>query len=120
MAYFESTNLKDSSGSIVNPASEDSIVLLRRIMKLLEAQAAVDPQQRQRVTIDNMTSGLTLTTVSGVTTVSTVTTVSAVTTVSTVSSVTNIAALNGWNQQMFVDPARNAYNTGIRERLTFA
>lgn len=107
MAYFESTNIKDSSGNIVNPASEDSIVLLRRIVKLLESQAAVDPQQRQRITLDAITGSLTL---------STITTVS---TVSTVSSVTNIAALNGWNQQMFVDPARTAYNTGIRTQLTF-
>lgn len=104
MAYFESTNIKDSSGNIVNPASEDSIVLLRRIVKLLESQAAVDPQQRQRITLDAITGSLTLSTI---------------TTVSTVSSVTNIAALNGWNQQMFVDPARTAYNTGIRTQLTF-
>jgi hypothetical protein len=111
MSYFEQTNIVDAEKKIVNPASEESIVLLRRIAKILENQQAVDPQQRQRVTIDAITGALTL---------STVTIVGTVGTVSTVTSVSNIAALNGWNQQMFADPARSAYNTGIRQQLTFA
>ena len=135
MAYFEAANLKDSNGNVIDPAvqqplytsepasnvsaqavrvlagsTDDQLVLLRRIVKILESQAAVDPQQRQRVTIDSITGSLTL---------STITTVGTVTTVSTVSSVTNIAALNGWNQQMFADPARTSYNTGIRSQLIF-
>jgi hypothetical protein len=115
--YLEQTKLTDSTGAVINPATtdvSDQIILLRRIIKLLEAQSAVDPQQRQRVTLDAISASLTL---GAVTTVGTVTTV---TTVTTVSSVTNIAALNGWNQQMFADPARNAYNTGIRAQLTFS
>jgi len=138
MAYFEAANLRDSDGNIINPAKEqplyinepasntaaqvvrilpssidDQLILLRRIVKLLESQAAVDPQQRQRITVDSFTAGVALPTVT------TVTGVTTVTTVTTVSTVTNIAALNGWNQQMFSDPARNAYNTGIRAQLTF-
>jgi hypothetical protein len=111
MAYFEQTRLANEKDEVVNPASEESIILLRRLIKVLESQSVVDPQQRQRITIDSITAGLTLATVS---------TVSAVTTVNTVGSVTNIAALNGWNQQMFADPARQAYNTGIRSALTFS
>lgn len=142
MAYFEATKLKDSSGNLINPAEkqtlyttepdsntaasvirtlpgsvDDQIVLLRRIVKLMESQAAVDPQQRQRVTIDAFTAGVALPTVTAVTTVSTVT---AVTTVSTVTSVTNIAGLFSWNQQILSDPARTSYNTGIRNQLTFS
>ena len=107
MAYFEQTQITDEKNLVVSPASEESIVLLRRIAKLLESQAAVDPQQRQRITIDAGT-------------LPTVTTVSTVTAVTTVSTVTNIAGLFSWNQQILLDPARTAYNTGIRSQLTFA
>ena len=138
MAFFEQTRLTDAAGNVINPAKEqtlytnnvpdtdalpairtapgsvdDHLVLLRRITKILENQQAVDPQQRQRITLDAITASLTLATI---TTVGTVTTV---TTVSTVTSVTNIAAMAGWNQQMFVDPARTAYNTGLRQQLVF-
>ena len=101
MAYFESTSLVDEQKNKVNPSSEEAIVLLRRMVKILENQAATDTAQRQRVVVENTVA----------TTVATVT---------TVSSITNIAALNGWNQQMFVDPARAAYNSGIRSQLTFS
>lgn len=142
MAYFEQTKLTDAAGNVINPAEQqtlytvnppnnsagpvvrtaagsvdDQVTLLRRIVKLLESTAATDPQQRQRVTVDSITPGVALPTVSTVTVVSTVT---AVTTVGTVTSVTNLAAVNGWNQQMFADPARTAYNTGIRAQLTFS
>jgi hypothetical protein len=141
MAYFEQTKLTNSSGTVINPAEkqdlytfdpptdapapvvrtapgsiDDQLALLRRIAKVLESTAACDPQQRQRLTIDSITAGVTLPTV---TTVGTVTTVTGVTTVSTVTSVTNIAGLLGWNQQAFADPARTAYNTGIRSQITF-
>jgi hypothetical protein len=113
MAYLEKTKLSDDKGEVVNPASDESNALLRRIVKLLESQAATDSAQRQRVTIDAGT----LPTVTTVGTVAAVTTVAGVT---TVASVTNLAALNGWNQQMFADPARHAYNSGIRSALTFS
>lgn len=119
MAYLEQTQLTDERDEVVNPASEESVVLLRRIAKLLESLATVDPQQRQRIALDTIAAGTTLPTVTTVGTVTTVTGVTTVTTVNTVGSVTNIAAVNGWNQQMFADPARNAYNTGIRSQLTF-
>jgi hypothetical protein len=102
MAYLEKTQITDEKDLLVNPASEESTILLRRIAKILENQQAVDPQQRQRMTIDAITNGLTL---------------SVVTTVNTVA---NLGAVNGWNQQMFTDPARQAYNTGIRQQLTFS
>jgi hypothetical protein len=104
MAYFEQTQLTDQKDVVVNPASEESTVLLRRITKLLESLATVDPQQRQRVAVDTIAAG----------TITTVSTVSAVT------SVTNLTQLAGWNQQIFSDPARTAYNSGIRSQLTFS
>lgn len=138
MAYFETTKIKDSSGNLINPAEkqtlytgsiednapapafrtlpgtvDDQIVLLRRLIKLIETQAACDPQQRQRITLDSISAGVALPTVTAVTTVTTVTTVS------TVTAVNNIVAMAGWNQQMFVDPARTAYNS-LRNQLTFS
>lgn len=108
MAYFESTNIVDKDNNRINPATEESTVLLRRIAKLMESQAATDSAQRQRIVVETLP------------TLAAVTTVSTVTAVTTVTSVTNIAALNGWNQQMFADPARAAYNTGIRRWLSFS
>lgn len=127
MAFFEQTKLTDSSGSVIDPAQQptlydrnpqddvsapavrtaygsvdDQIVLLRRLVKLMESQAAVDIAQRQRVTLDAITSGLTLTTLT------------------TVSTVSNAATLAGYNQQLFADWARTSYNTGIRSNLTFS
>jgi hypothetical protein len=120
MAYLEQTQLTDEKDVIVNPASEESTILLRRITKLLESLATVDTAQRQRVVVDtgiSIAAGQTLGTVSTVTGVTTVSTVSAVTSVGTI---TNLTQLAGWNQQIFSDPARTAYNNGIRSQLTFS
>ncbi len=138
MAYFEQTKLTNSSGTVINPAEQqplytvdppndsagpvirtaagsidDQIILLRRIVKLLETTAAADSAQRQRFTLDAVTAGVALPTV---TAVGTVTTVTGVTTVSTV---TNVSQLAGYDQRLYVDWARTAYNTGIRAALTF-
>jgi len=117
MAYLEQTQITDEKDVIVNPASEESTVLLRRITKLLESLATVDPQQRQRIALDTIAAGTTLPTVTTVTGVTTVSTVSTVTSVGTITNLTNLA---GWNQQIFADPARTAYNSGIRSQLTFS
>lgn len=119
MAYFESTNLVGVNNEKINPATEESNLLLRRIVKLMESQAATDAAQRQRVLVDGMGSGLTLGTV---TTVGTVTSVTAITNSlpGGTNTIGNIGTLNGWNQQMFADPARTAYNTGVRRWLSFS
>jgi len=152
MAYFEQTKLTDAAGNVINPAEQqtlytvnppnnsagpvvrtaagsvdDQITLLRRIVKLLESTAATDPQQRQRITLDavstgaNVVLGVGTNSIGNVATVTTVTTVGTVSTITggTITTVNNLAAVNGWNQQMFSDPARTAYNTGIRAQLTF-
>lgn len=135
MAYFEQTKITDSTGNVINPAEQqplytvdppndsagpvvrtaagsvdDQIILLRRIVKLLETTAAADSAQRQRFTLDAVTAGVTL---------PTVTSVGTVTTVTTVSTVTNVSQLAGYDQRLYVDWARTAYNTGIRAALTF-
>lgn len=99
-----------SSGTQV-AASEESIILLRRMVKLLESQNATDIGNRQRVTIDAGT----LPTVTTVTAVTTVATVSAI----TAGTITNVQQLAGADQRQFIDVSRTNYNTGIRSRLTF-
>lgn len=141
MAYFESTKITNIAGNVINPAEQQElytagpayavpapavrtatgsvdgqITLLRRIAKLMETQAATDPQQRQRITIDAVTSGVNI----GVTIAAGTASIGNVNTVSTVASVTNLAGQFGWNQQILSDPARVSYNTGIRAQLTFS
>mgnify|MGYP003332657214 FL=1 len=84
-------------------ASDESLALLRRIVKLLESNAVVDGQNRQRMTIDSISS-VTLPTVS---------------TVGQVTTVGNMTTMAGQNQQMFADVARNTYATGIRSKLNW-
>lgn len=93
--------------------AEDLLVMLSRIVKLLESNATVDQQQRQRVTLDAITTNLTLGTVS---TVGTVTTVSGV---STVSSVSNVAANAGMDREQYINVAKQTYANSIRARLEF-
>jgi hypothetical protein len=89
-------------------ANDDTVILLRRLVKIAESLGNVDQGGRQRVVLDALTAGLTLTAVG---------TVSAVTTVSTV---TNLATIAGLDQRQFYDGARTTYNTGVRSNLIFS
>lgn len=121
MAFLEKTFLVDEKDNVVNPASDEALVLLRRMVRLLEQQAATDGAQRQRVTLDTITAGTTLPTVTTVGTVTGVTTVSTVSSITagTITTVGNAAQLAGYDQRLYVDWARQAYNTGIRSGLSF-
>jgi hypothetical protein len=88
----------DDPGS--TQSTDETIILLRRMVKLLEPIATQDILQRQKVTVDAITGGLTLATVSSV------------------SSVANIIALGSVDARFhFIDLARTAYATGIRAKL---
>lgn len=90
--------------------TNDTIVLLRRIVKLLESNAVVDANMRQKINIEAGT----------LPTVSTVSTVSTVTTVSTVSTVSNATALGGVDARwLIMETARNSYANSIRSKLSF-
>ncbi len=84
----------DSSVVAVGDAVEalnESVILLRRISKLLEPLATQDGQQRQRIAIDSSTIQLT----------------------------TNPTSMGNVDTRfMIADWARTAYNTGIRSNLT--
>lgn len=117
MSYFEKTKITNSTGTAVNPAEDETIVLLRRLVKLLESNAVVDIQNKQKITLDTITNGVSLG--------------------------TNVALLGGGNgptpsapvniaaiyqpvwigpvDQRFqiIDAARLTYDNGIRSHLTF-
>jgi hypothetical protein len=121
MAYIgqniQPVEINNVAGEVINPATDESIALLRRMVKLIESQSSTDIANRQRITLDAIAAGLTL---AAVTTVTGVTTVTTVTTVGTVNTVSNMTALAGYNQGQFIDVARNTYSNAIRNKLTFS
>ena len=118
MAFFETTKLKDTDGQQINPATEDSLTLLRRILLLLKPLQQITGGGSNRLSVDvnNVVGGTigTVTTVTGVTTVSTVT---GVTTVSTLTNQSQIAGVNAFEQLRAIN--RVGYATGIRANLIF-
>lgn len=97
--------------AVLAEPTDNLLVMLSRIVKLLESNAVVDQQQRQRVSVDSFIATIpTLTTVTGVSTVSTV---------NTVTSVTNIAANAGMDREQFINIAKQTYAQSIRSRLEF-
>ena len=98
MSYIppsDSQYILNASGNTINPATEEAIILLRRMVKLMEPLAVQDSQQRQRVAID-----------------------APIATVTTVNGVGNIAAYGDVDPRFqFIDAARMAYANGIRNNL---
>lgn len=93
-----------------SPRSDDLLVMLSRIVKLLESNAVVDAAQRQRVAIDAGTLPA----------VTTVTTVTGVTTVSTVTAANNLVANAGMDREQYINIAKNVYANAIRSKLVFS
>lgn len=80
-------------------ATDEALILLRRMVKLLESNAVVDSANRQRVSIDTSPAQLTAT-INGF-------------------SVT-IPSIANMDHKQFIDVARNAYANGIRSKLNFS
>ena len=117
-ALASAVNIKDQTQGLVNPASTEKVILLRRMAKLMESQATVDPTNSQRVLVDGFSGDIvTGTGISGPGV--------PVVTMSSDSATANAvytAPVNymGWSDQMFVYPARIAYAKNIRRNLTFS
>ena len=109
--------------SVVNPLPvfddrvENLISLLERLVKISESNQVVDSAQRQRITLDAITAGITLPAVATVTAVTTVSTVSTVTAVTTVSTVSNITQNAGMDREQYINIAKQTYASSIRNRL---
>lgn len=120
MAYLEQTQLTNEKDVIVNPGSEEALILLRRMVKLLEASGNADAANRQRVTIDagTLPAVTTVSTVSAVTTVSTVTAVTGIT--NALPAGTNLIGYVGMAGETRIDMSRATFANAIRNRLTFS
>lgn len=123
MSYIppsDSLNVLNENGTTINPATDESILLLRRMVKLLDSLATVDVQNRQRVTID--AAPVTIAVAQSTATALNVTAVQPTATLlnANVNTVTNIAGYGGVDPRyQFIDAARVAYATGIRANLKF-
>ena len=110
----DATTVRDVSLSnpmpMVANQSDDLLRMLSRLVKILECNAVVDQQQRQRVTIDSITGSLVLGTVS---------TVSNLGTVANVTTVAAQTTLGGMDREMYINIAKNTYANSIRSQLTF-
>ena len=115
--------IKNASDAQINPATQETvatlatdenIILLRRMTKQLEALSTVDSSTRQIVLAQNPTAANLTATVS----IASAQTLATVTTVATVTSASNVVALGGVDgRYLFIDTARNAYANGIRNNL---
>ena len=110
----DATTVQDVS--LLNPMpmvanqSDDLLRMLSRLVKILECNAVVDQQQRQRITIDAITGSLTLGTVSTVTNLGTV---------ANVTTVAGQTTLGGMDREMYINIAKNTYANSIRSQLSF-
>jgi hypothetical protein len=93
MSYIDvkEVNLLDADGQVINPAQDETIILLRRIAKLLEPIGTQDSAQRQRVAISSMEVGVPISSYGGVD-----------------------------PRFQMIDWAKTNYNTGIRANLIFS
>lgn len=111
MAYFERSKSTDIAGNVINPATDDSLTLLRRILVLLKPLGIITGSNSNRLNID-VNAITTLPTLANVTTVATVSAVTASTTVNQ----TNMGGVTAFD--MMKAMSRTAYNQGIRSRLS--
>lgn len=99
MSYIDlrSVQVQDASGVTINPAQDETVILLRRLVQIAQTLGVTDSAQRQRVAVETMpTTAVTIS--SG-----------------TVTTVNQFAGVDVRYQM--VDWARTAYNTGIRANL---
>jgi hypothetical protein len=121
----DSVGLKDVAGVAVNPASDDAIVYLRRMVKLMESQATVDTRQRQRVVLDGIgtgSSGVTTELAASLPVTATCSgTVTANIGTGTMAALTTLNQISGVDGKfLLIDTARNAYANGVRLNLTWS
>lgn len=90
----------DKTSTQINPASEDAVIYLRRIVKLLESSATVDYANRQKVIVEGMPAITGAVTMTGTT-------------------ITGMSGLRyGMDERYkYIDAARLTYAAGIRANI---
>lgn len=117
MSYIPSSDsqyILNASGTTINPTTEETVFLLRRMVKLLESNATVDSQNRLRIALDSAPVAVT---VAQGTAAQLNANVGTVTTITTLNNLALIAGIDPRFQ--FIDNARIAFATGIRNNLTY-
>jgi hypothetical protein len=87
---------------VFDDRTEQLLSLLQRLVKIMESNQVVDSAQRQRITLDSITAGVALPTVS---------------TVTNVAAVTNIVSNAGMDREQYINIAKQTYANSIRNRL---
>lgn len=109
----EEQKILNKEGVVINPATEETINLLRRIVKLLEPLATVDSSNRQRIVTE---SGSVVTA-----SLASSQTLATLTTITNAVPVGNVATLSGIDPKFeFMELARISYSNGIRSKLNFS
>ena len=121
-----SVSITNSSGNVITPAQDDTVVLLRRIVKLMESQAVVDIAKRQRVAIDSVTGVITTigTALPGLSSGAGVAITNAVTANAPTQSAASTYFQPVWvgpvdQRYQIKDNARMVYDTCMRSKLAF-
>lgn len=115
----------DKTKTQINPSSEESVILLRKIVQLLQSSAIADPKQRQRVTIDALQSNAAggVTELSATIPVSSTPVAGAVNTGNVVIQLGPQATAAGSGVDstfLLINTARNAYANGVRSKLSWS
>jgi hypothetical protein len=89
--------IMDENREQVNPASEETLMLLKRLVKILESNATVDSSNRQRVVVDS----------------------GAITATMTSTTITSLPVAVQFNYES-QDRTRQSYALGIRANLSWS
>jgi hypothetical protein len=125
-----SININSASTSnplpINDATANEALVLLRRMVKLLESNAVVDIQNRQKIIIDSVTLGGTSlgVAVNGLSSLAGVPSPNAPTANAPIQQVSSSNWLPVWtgpvdSRFQIIDAARNTYANAIRSKITF-
>lgn len=108
MSYIEDLNLVNTDGQQINPATEETVMYLKKLVELLQPLSTQDSNQRLRVSVDAGT----------ITTVSSITNYGASATLPIVTTVNQLAGVDA--RYLQVDTARLLYTQHIRNKLNFS
>jgi hypothetical protein len=103
---------------VVSSRSDDLLVMLSRIVKLLESNATVDSAQRQRVAVDAVTAAP-LNVAGNGTAAAAMRVTLANDSAGILASVSNLAANAGMDREQYINIAKQTYSQSIRSGLIF-
>ena len=120
MSYFEQTKITKADGTVINPIEDETVFLLRKMVKLLESNGTVDYANRQRVVLDSLPGAAVSANIpiSGSVTIAS----GSVTATMTSTTLTGISGLfYGMDPRcQYIDAARLTYAAGIRNNLIYS